>query len=82
MTQTTYVCPFCENAVQRSFRAPSVVRSCENGCGFDHFVREDLLSKLRSVPEEDRPDDWGEMSAEERVMVALREGSVTVDDLR
>lgn len=80
--QYTYACPECRNAVDREFRVPSLVRSCENGCGFDHYVREGLLAKVAEVPEADRPDDWADRSATERLVVALREGVVSVPDLR
>ena len=82
MATTEYVCPTCGNRVERSFRTASVVRSCENGCAFGHFLRADLLDRVESMPEEARPDDWEELETEERLFAALREGVVTLPDLR
>ncbi|MFB6118429.1 hypothetical protein [Halosegnis sp.] len=77
-----YVCPECGNAVVREYRVPSVVRTCEEGCGFDHYIRADLLEKVESVPESARPDDWDDLDNAERVYVALREGVVSLPDLQ
>ncbi|KAB7512694.1 hypothetical protein DM867_12295 [Halosegnis rubeus] len=77
-----YVCPECENTVERDFRVPSIVRSCENDCGFDHYIRTDLLEKVEAVPEEDRPDEWDEMDNEKKVYVALKEGVLSLPDLQ
>jgi len=77
-----YVCPACQNTVGRDFRVPSIVRSCENDCGFDHYIRTDLLDKVESVPESDRPDEWEEMDNEKKVYVALREGVLSLPDLQ
>ena len=77
-----YVCPECGNVVEREYRVPSVVRACENDCGFDHYVRTDLLEKVESVPEADRPDDWDDLDNEEKVYVALKKGVVSLPDLQ
>ena len=81
MTET-YVCPTCGGTTERDFRVPSVVRTCENGCGFVHFLREQLLELTERVPDAERPDDWDELSGEERLRVAVRRGDVTLDDIR
>ncbi|MFD1512382.1 hypothetical protein [Halomarina rubra] len=78
----TYVCPTCGARITRSFRAPSVMRSCENGCSFGHFLRADVLERVDSVPVAARPDDWAELEVEERLLVAMREGVVSLPDLR
>ena len=77
-----YVCPECGNTVDREFRVPSVVRSCENDCGFDHYIRTDVLEKVEAVPETDRPDDWDDLDNEEKVYVALKEGVISLPDLQ
>jgi hypothetical protein len=77
-----YVCPACDNRITREFRVPSVVRTCENDCGFDHYIRTDILRKVESVPEEARPGDWDEMDNEKRVYVAIREGVISLPDLQ
>jgi len=77
-----YVCPECGNTATRSFRVPSIVRSCENDCGFDHYLRADLLEKVEAVPVDDRPDDWDELDNERKVYVALREGVISLPDLQ
>ena len=77
-----YVCPTCGARVERPFRTPSVVRTCDNGCPFGHFLRADLLERVEEVPEEARPDDWAERDVEERLLVAMREGVVAPSDLR
>jgi hypothetical protein len=78
---TEYVCPQCGNTVERDFRVPSVVRTCETD-GFVHHVRADLLSAIEAVPASARPDDWAELPGRERLMIALREGVVDPSDLR
>lgn len=77
-----YICLKCGNTTTRPFRVPSIVRSCENDCGFDHYLRTDLLEKVKSVPTDDRPDDWEELDTEQKVYVALREGVLSVPDLQ
>jgi hypothetical protein len=77
-----YVCPECENRTTREFRVPSIVRSCENDCGFDHYLRSDLLAKVESVPADARPDDWNDLDNERKVYVALREGIISLPDLQ
>jgi hypothetical protein len=77
-----YVCPTCGAVVERPFRAPSVVRQCDNGCSFGHFLRADILARVEEVPEEVRPDDWDEMEVENRLLLAMREGIVSLPDLR
>jgi len=77
-----YVCPTCGATVDRPFRAPSVVRQCDNGCSFGHFLRADILERVEAVPEDARPDDWEEMEVENRLLVAMREGIVSLPDLR
>jgi hypothetical protein len=72
----------CGATVERSFRVPAVIRTCENDCGFGGYVREGLADRLGDVPEEARPEDWEELSAEERLRIAAREGVLTIDDLR
>lgn len=78
----TYVCSICGTTTEREFRVPSVVRTCEGGCGFVHFLREELLALTERVPEADRPDDWNELPADERLRIAIRETDVTLEDLR
>ncbi|MEF8790803.1 MAG: hypothetical protein V5A61_11820 [Haloarculaceae archaeon] len=82
MTEYTYVCPTCGTTTEREFRVPSVVRTCEEGCGFVHFLRADLLELTERVPESDRPDDWEELHGEERLRIAMRQGYVTLEELR
>ena len=77
----TYVCPTCGATIERPFRTASVIRTCENGCPFDHHFREDLLAAIERVPESARPDDWSERPVKERLLVAMREGIVSRDDL-
>ena len=81
MTETD-VCPECGATVDREFRVPTVVRTCDEGCGFVHFLREGLSELVAQVPEEHRPDDWSDLSSDERVRIAIREGVVTLADLR
>jgi hypothetical protein len=78
----TYVCPTCGSTTERDFRVPSVVRTCQSGCGFVHFLREELLELTERVPEAERPDDWDDLSGEERLRIAVRRGDVTLDDIR
>jgi hypothetical protein len=82
MAAYTYRCPDCGNEVERGFRVPSIVRSCENDCGFDHYVRVDLLEKVAQVPEDARPDDWGDLSESRKLLVAMREGLVDLSDVQ
>ena len=77
-----YLCPVCGTAVERPFRVPAVVRTCENDCGFGGYVREGLAERVAEVPEEARPEDWAELGAEERLRIAAREGVLTIEDLR
>ena len=77
-----YVCPTCGDVVERPFRAPSVVRRCDNGCEFGPFLRVDVLDRVDQVPESARPDDWQEMEVEQRLLVAMREGVVSLPNLR
>ena len=81
MTET-YVCPTCGTTTEREFRVPSVVRTCEGGCGFVHFLREELLELTERVPDSERPDDWDELHGEERLRIAVRQGHVTIEELR
>jgi hypothetical protein len=81
MRSATYVCPNCRATVDRPFRTPSVMRSCENACEFGHHLREDLLASIDGVPEADRPDDWSELSIRDRLFVAMRAGAVSPADL-
>jgi hypothetical protein len=82
MATYDYVCPDCGNTVQRGYRVPSIVRNCENDCGFDHYVRADLLAKVEQVPEDARPDDWAELSESHKLLVAMREGIVDLSDVQ
>jgi hypothetical protein len=77
-----YVCAICGTTTDREFRVPSVVRTCEGGCGFVHFLREELLELTEGVPEPDRPDDWDELPGDERLRIAIRERDLTLRDLR
>lgn len=77
----TYVCPTCGATVDRPFHTASVMKSCDNGCEFDHHVREDLLAAVDRVPEADRPDDWAERPARDRLLFALREGVVSPSEV-
>ncbi|WP_254537867.1 hypothetical protein [Halomarina litorea] len=81
MATARYVCPECGATVERPFRTASVMRTCENGCAFDHHVREDLLARIEDVPASERPDDWAELSVKERLFVAMRAGVVSRSDL-
>jgi len=78
---TEYACPHCGGSIERDFRVPSVVRTCETD-GFVHHVRVDLLDAIEAVPRSDRPDDWSELPGRERLRIALREGVVDVEDVR
>ncbi|WP_255149923.1 hypothetical protein [Halorarius halobius] len=77
-----YVCPDCGNTVERDYRVPSIVRSCENDCGWDHYVRVDLFEKVEQVPESARPDDWNDLSESRKLLVAMREGLVDLSDVQ
>ena len=82
MATYTYRCPDCGNEVERDYRVPSIVRACENDCGFDHYVRTDLLEKVSQVPETARPDDWADLSESHKLLVAMREGLVDISDVQ
>lgn len=77
-----YVCPECGNVVERSYRVPSIVRTCERGCGFDHYVRAELAEEVARIPEDARPDDWDELSASRKLLIALREGFLDLSDVQ
>ncbi|WP_435195167.1 hypothetical protein [Natronomonas sp. EA1] len=82
MASYTYVCPECGNTVEREYRVPSIIRTCESGCGFDHYVRAELADAIAEVPEESRPDDWDDLTSTERLLVAFREGFLSMGDVR
>ena len=77
-----YVCPSCGARIVRPFRTPSVARTCDECGSFGYHLRADLLEQVESVPEDARPDDWADRDVEERLLVAMREGIVTPNDVR
>lgn len=77
-----YICAECGAPVEREYRVPTIVRSCDDCREFAHFVREPLLQLADRVPEEERPEDWDQLTAAERMRLALRQGFVSISDLR
>jgi Zn-finger nucleic acid-binding protein len=78
----TYVCSNCRTSEQRSYRVQFFVQTCPE-CG-EHgwFVHESLLDVLETVPTEDRPADWDEMSLEDRFRHVAKRGLIDWSDLR
>jgi predicted ATP-dependent serine protease len=77
-----YVCAECGAVTERSYAVPTLVRTCEECGEWSHFIRDALLALADRVPEDDRPDDWDDLSSEEKMRVAMREGHVSLSDLR
>jgi hypothetical protein len=77
-----YLCAECGAPVEREYRVPTIVRTCDECREFSHFVREPLLQLAERVPEDERPEDWDQLSAAERMRVAMSRGFVSLSDLR
>jgi hypothetical protein len=74
----TYICPRCGHAEERPYRVRMIILTCpacdENG----QFLHRSIISQLDAVPEDARPDRWGEMPRDEQLKYALREGLVEI----
>ncbi|MFC7226683.1 hypothetical protein N0B31_04650 [Salinirubellus salinus] len=77
-----YVCAECGAVTERTYAVPTLVRTCEECGAWSHFIREALLALADRVPEDERPEDWDELSGDEKMRVAMREGHVSLADLR
>ncbi|SHH56049.1 hypothetical protein SAMN05443636_2852 [Halobaculum gomorrense] len=76
----TYVCPYCEAAVDRDYRVQYVIRSCSECGGHGRFVHSTVTAALDSIPEEERPDGWAAQPLDERLLTAVREGLLNARD--
>jgi hypothetical protein len=77
-----YVCAECGATVDREYRVPTLVRTCDDCGEFAHFVREPLLELADRIPEDERPEDWDQLDPAERMRLAMRLGFVSLSDLR
>lgn len=77
-----YVCAACGATTARGYTVPMLVRTCEQCEEWGQFIRAGLLELADRVPDGDRPDDWGSLSGEERMQVAIEQGYVSISDLR
>ena len=80
MTET-YVCPECTSAIERSYNVKYIIHTCGECGTHGRFINDDLLDRLYEIPEEDQPDDWPEMSLEERMEHAIKEDLIDYGDL-
>lgn len=78
----TYVCPECTNAVERNYSVKYLISTCDECGTHGRFINDELLDRLYELPEEDLPDDWTDMSLDDRMEHAMREGLLDYDDLR
>lgn len=77
MTES-YVCPHCGRVEERPYRVRLIILTCPD-CGRNgRFLHESLVTRLEEVPESDRPDGWGEMPLDERLLYAMRESLLDV----
>jgi hypothetical protein len=76
----TYVCSVCRETIERSYGVRYLVVTCP-ACGrHGRHVHESLVPLLDRVPEEMRPDDWEDKPLDERLLEALEEGYISLDD--
>lgn len=74
----TYVCARCEATVEREFAVKSLIRTCAECGEHGRFVHESLLESLTEIPAEERPDEWEEMTLDDRFMDAVKRGLIEI----
>lgn len=81
MTET-YVCPYCGGTIEREFGVQYLVRSCSECGEHGRFVHRAVAAALEEVSSDELPDGWAEEPLDERLLIAVREGILDVDDAR
>jgi hypothetical protein len=77
----TYVCPNCTATVERPYRVRLIVLTCPE-CGENgNFLNRTLVELLSEIPEEERPDDWGDLAVDQRLSSAVRRGLLDTDQV-
>lgn len=80
MTET-YVCPNCGEREHREYRVRLIILTCPN-CGENgRFLNETLVELLEEIPEEERPEEWAELPADQRLHRAMKRGLLDADEV-
>lgn len=77
----TYVCPHCGEPAERSYAVRLVITTCPECGEHGNFLHRSIHALLAAIPKGERPDGWGKMDPEQRVLAALREGIIDIDDV-
>ncbi|MFB6251194.1 MAG: hypothetical protein ABEI27_05835 [Halobellus sp.] len=78
MTES-YVCPTCERVEERSYRVRFIILTCPD-CGENgRFIHTSFVDRLEEIPESEHPEGWADMTLDERLLYAVREGLLQID---
>jgi hypothetical protein len=70
----TYVCSHCRARDRRSYRVQFFLQTCPECAEHGRFLHASLLDVLDGIPEDDRPEEWGELDLDERLLYAVKNG--------
>lgn len=81
MTET-YVCPNCGENEHREYRVRLILLTCPE-CGENgRFLNEELVEVLDEIPDDELPEEWAELSADQRLRRAMERGLVDSDQIQ
>ncbi|RDI70293.1 HMG-box domain-containing protein [Halopelagius longus] len=78
----TYVCPYCGATEHREYRVRLILLTCPE-CGENgRFLNEELVEVLDEIPDDELPEEWSELPADQRLHRAMERGLVDSDRLQ